>query len=109
MADIANFTDEDRAAVVVRCLAGEKEESLAAELGVPVGVVEGWVRKVADSLKHKQVSEGEIAKDRELQEDIKDKQGEIDELRSKVEATKKVYEAQKTILNARMTKHIFDR
>lgn len=106
---IANFTDQDRAAIVVRCLAGESEEDLAEELGVPQNVVEEWVRKAADSLKHKKVSESEAQKEKELQEKIKEKQEEVNRLRSQLVETMDMYKAHRTLQDARSTRHIFDR
>ena len=103
----ANFTDEDRAAIVVRCLAGEKEEDLAREIGTTPNVIEEWIKKVGEAVDHKKITEDQRAEEQDIKEQIDSLQKEVSYLTKQIENTRKMEEMRLVLLQARTANPIF--
>ena len=105
----AKFSDEERAAIAVRCLMGEKEADLAREIGVPPQVIEGWVAKVAQVVRHKEPTEAQKAQDLEVQGEIGALQAEVQRLQKQLEEMRKMAQLREVVLEARSQRPIFSK
>lgn len=107
-ANFSHFSDEDRAAIVVRCLAGENESDLAREIGTTPQVIEGWVRKVGDAVNSKKkISEKQIEEDKKVQEQINELQGEVKNLQAQIAEMRKLAEYRQVTLDMNTRPNIF--
>ena len=105
----AKFSDEERAAIAVRCLMGEKEADLAREIGVPPQVIEGWVAKVAQVVRHQEPTEAQKAQDLEVQGEIGALQAEVQRLQKQLEEMRKMAQLREVVLEARSQRPIFSK
>ena len=102
----SNFTDEDRAAIVVRYLAGEDEGKLAKEIGAPPQVIEAWASKVAQAVGQKK-NNATTEEDKELENKISELQGEVKQLQGQIQQMRKFAEMREVILEANSKRPIF--
>ncbi len=102
----SNFTDEDRAAIVVRYLAGEDEGKLAREIDVAPQVIEAWAGKVAQAVGQKK-NKVNAEEDKEIEDKISELQGEVKQLQSQIQQMRKFAEMREVILEANSKRPIF--
>lgn len=102
----SNFTDEDRAAIVVRYLAGEDEGKLAKEIGATPQVIEAWAGKVAQAVGQKK-NNVTTEEDKEIENKISELQGEVKQLQGQIQQMRKFAEMREVILEANSKRPIF--
>lgn len=103
----ASFSDEERAKIVVRCLAGEKEEDLAREIGTTPAVIESWVKKVGDAAQGKKLTEEQQVAEQDIKEQAAELQKTVARLRMQIDQTRRMEETRRLVLEARTSKAIF--
>ncbi|MGM9998719.1 MAG: hypothetical protein ACI38Q_04920 [Candidatus Bruticola sp.] len=104
----ASFTDEERAAVVVRYLAGEDAGKLAKEIGASSQVIEAWADKAAQAVGQKAKSSNPEA-DKELEQNIAAMQGEVKELQERIGKMRQYAEVREVALKTRLSRPIFSK
>ncbi|MGM9991400.1 MAG: hypothetical protein ACI376_00895 [Candidatus Bruticola sp.] len=102
----ATFTDEERAAVVVRYLAGEDVGKLAKEIGAAPQVIEAWADKAAQAVGQKSKSDTTEA-DKELEQNIAAMQGEVKELQEQIGKMRQYAELREVALKNRLNRPLF--
>ncbi len=106
-ANLANFTDEDRAAIAIRCLAGEDENKVAREVGVSPRVIEAWMNKVAQGVGKKEITQTQQEEDKEVGSQIASLQKTAQELQKRIAEMHQFAEVREVTLKSHSVKPIF--